>query len=175
MPKPRVFVDTNVVIEAFRIGCWEALCHRFSIETVEAVIRESQAGDPTNPRYIPVDLSRLCRGLSAVHQVQDIERAELALVYPNSSGLDVGERDLLAWIHSREKAGLPLLLLSTADKLAIVMAGQLSLLDQLRSLQDLATEAGVSRSQVGQIKDQFGSAWLIQTRTQVRLGTIPGP
>jgi len=28
MPKERVFLDTNVIIESFRIGCWTAICAR---------------------------------------------------------------------------------------------------------------------------------------------------
>ena len=38
MKGQRVLVDTMVVIEAHRIGCWNALLHSFQIETVEQCI-----------------------------------------------------------------------------------------------------------------------------------------
>jgi hypothetical protein len=52
MAKQRVFVDTNVILETFRTNCWKAICDRFSVETVAAVVAESLAGDPTEPGYV---------------------------------------------------------------------------------------------------------------------------
>jgi hypothetical protein len=38
MSKLRVLVDTCVIIEAFRVNCWKALCNHFSVETVECCV-----------------------------------------------------------------------------------------------------------------------------------------
>jgi hypothetical protein len=35
MPKARVFVDTNIILEAFRTGCWTSICEQYAVETVE--------------------------------------------------------------------------------------------------------------------------------------------
>jgi len=42
--RPRVFVDTNIILEAVRTGCWMALTTTFSIETVEKCIEEALTG-----------------------------------------------------------------------------------------------------------------------------------
>jgi len=49
MPGKRVFVDTNVIIEAHRVGCWNALCGSFSIETVEKCLQEATSGHSDKP------------------------------------------------------------------------------------------------------------------------------
>lgn len=45
MARERVFVDTNVIVEAFRIGCWSTISNRYAIETVEKCAAETQSGD----------------------------------------------------------------------------------------------------------------------------------
>ncbi|MBO4123014.1 hypothetical protein J5T34_19995 [Cupriavidus gilardii] len=45
MAKVRVFVDTNIILEAFRTGCWAAICERYAIETVEKCVEEALTGD----------------------------------------------------------------------------------------------------------------------------------
>lgn len=65
----RVFVDTNVILEAFRVGCWSSLATTFSIETVEKCVEEALTGDPTDPRHVAVDRDVLVAGLSARHPV----------------------------------------------------------------------------------------------------------
>jgi len=42
--KLRVFADTNAIFEAFHVGCWFALCDRFSVETVDKCVEESLLG-----------------------------------------------------------------------------------------------------------------------------------
>ncbi len=44
MQKIRVFADTNVILEAFRTGCWTAIASRFAIETVEKCVEEALTG-----------------------------------------------------------------------------------------------------------------------------------
>jgi hypothetical protein len=34
-------IDTNVIIEAYRVSCWNALAGRFKLVTVETVIEET--------------------------------------------------------------------------------------------------------------------------------------
>ena len=128
MAKQRVFLDTNVIIEAFRTRCWSAICGRFAVETVASVEAE---------------------------------------------GLDLGERDLLAWLLARGPNLDGLLLLSTADKAAIVVTGRLQWLDHLACLASLAQEAGITRHQIDQFRDHFKVKWLDAIQMKVRLGVIP--
>jgi hypothetical protein len=80
--KVRVFVDTNIILEAFRTGCWTAICQHYAIETVEKCIEEARTGDPTDPRRIPVDRDVLVAGLAGRHSVSNRERVDLVLAYP---------------------------------------------------------------------------------------------
>lgn len=169
----RVFVDTNVILEAFRIGCWSVLTSAFSIETVEKCVEEALTGDPTDPRRVAVDRETLVGGLAARHPVDKRTVARFALAHPASAGLDDGELHLLAWLHGQGPIAPVKLLLSTADKAAIVAAGRLDWLDIVTSLEHLAQQAGVSRSQLDQTARHYRQQWLDEIKVKVRLGIIP--
>lgn len=169
----RVFVDTNVILEAFRVGCWSSLATTFSIETVEKCVEEALTGDPTDPRYVAVDRDVLVAGLSARHPVDKRTIARFGLAHPASAGLDAGELHLLAWLHDQGLMGTVKLLLSTADKAAIVAAGRLDWLDLVTSLEQLAQQAGVGRVQIDQMARHYRQRWLDEIKVKVRLGIIP--
>lgn len=173
MPRMRVFVDTNIILEAFRTGCWAAICERFDVETVEKCIEEALTGNPDDPRRIHVDRETLVDGLAARHAVGNRELADLRLNHPGCSGLDDGELHLLAWLHAQGLIGQVLVLVSTADKAAIVATGRLGGLDSLASLEQLAQDAGVSRGQLDSLANHYRSRWLDEIKTKVRFGIIP--
>ena len=50
----RVLVDTNIIIEAVRTECWNALTGRHQVETVQACCDEAEAGDTLATGYIAV-------------------------------------------------------------------------------------------------------------------------
>jgi hypothetical protein len=173
MPKERVVLDTNVIIESFRIGCWTAICEHYAIETVEKCIEEAMTGDPSDPRYVPVDADALNAGLAARHSVQKLNIATLALEFPQAQGLDDGELHLLAHLHGNGAFEGIRVMLSTADKAAIVVAHQIGWLDLLFSLESLAQSSGVTRLQVEKLAAQYRTRWLDEVRTKIRLGIIP--
>jgi hypothetical protein len=173
MAKARVFVDTNVIIESFRTGCWSAICEHYAIETVEKCIEEAMTGDPADPRYISVDPDTLDAGLGARHSVPKLDIATLALNVPESQGLDDGELHLLALLHRlgvSEDAGI---MVSTADKAAIVVAGLLGWLDFLIPLESLAEKSGVTRAQIDRLPSHHRARWLDEVKVKIRLGVIP--
>lgn len=45
MPQARVFVDTNVILEAIRSRRGTAITTRFAVETVEKCVEETLTGD----------------------------------------------------------------------------------------------------------------------------------
>jgi len=171
--KERVFVDTNVIIESFRTGCWTAVCEHYSIETVEKCVEEAMTGDTANPRYVPVDPDVLNAGLAARHEVEDLDIATFVFQFPQAEGLDDGELQLLAYLHRHggpEHAGVAL---STADKAAVVLAGQLGWLDFVVCLESLARRSGVTRAQVAGLASQHRAGWLEEVKVKIRLGMIP--
>lgn len=173
MPKPRVFVDTNVILEAFRTGCWAAICEHFAIETVEKCIEEALTGDPNEPERIDVPSEELFDGLTARHAVTKKELAAFALKHPRCQALDDGELHLLAWLDANGLLPKVMVLLSTADKAAIVATGRLNGLDSLVSLEHLAKNSGATRGQMTSLKDHYRTEWLDEIKVKVRFGVIP--
>ena len=173
MSSQRVFLDTNIILEAFRVGCWSAICHQYKIETVEKCIEEALTGDPEEPGRTEVKPDQLTGGLAGRHAVSKAELAQFALKYPDLPVLDDGELHLLAWLDARGLIGNVKILLSTSDKAAIVAASQLGGLDSLVSLEKLSSTSGVSRSQTASLRTQFGAQWLEGIKTKVILGVMP--
>lgn len=173
MTKPRVFVDTNVILEAFRIGCWAAICEHFAIETVEKCIEEALTGDPTEPGRVDVPSDELVGGLAARHAVTKKELATFALTHPECQALDDGELHLLAWLDANGLLSKVMVLMSTADKATIVATGRLNGLDALVSLEHLAQNSGAPRGQLASLKDHYRNGWLEEIKVKVRFGMIP--
>ena len=67
MAKTRVFIDTNIIIEAFRTRCWAAICNKFAIETVDKCVEEALTGNPDDPRHIHIHRDTLLEGLTGRH------------------------------------------------------------------------------------------------------------
>lgn len=173
MPKARVFADTNVILEAFRTGCWTAICQHYAVETVEKCIEEALTGNVGDPRRVQVDAAVLTTGLAARHPVGKRELASLVLAHPECQGLDDGELHLLAWLHAQGLLVKVLVLVSTADKAAIVATGRLGGLDSLVSLEQLAQASGVTRGQIDSLARHYRSGWLDEIKFKVRFGMIP--
>lgn len=169
MSKPRLLVDTCVVIEAFRTNCWTALCRHFDVETVEACVTECCTGDPLTPGRVPIDRTALLGGLAKVHVVDDLQLATLALEVEALPAIDDGELHLMAWLHSHPTDAV-VVAISTADRAAVRATHVLGLISRVRSLQNAASLAGVGKAQLGKLQDHFGEDWLSRVRTQLLLG-----
>ncbi len=96
-----VLVDTNAIIEAVRTHCWPAVTGHFRIETVQECQDETLRGDARDPSYIEVTGEDLAR-IAHVHEVTELERANLAIAYEYADALDDGERDLFAHAIRRD-------------------------------------------------------------------------
>ncbi|WP_018291146.1 hypothetical protein [Verrucomicrobium sp. 3C] len=92
-----VLLDTNVILECFRVGSWRALSSGYGVETVEACVTETQTGFQRRRAELLIDPARLKDTLQAGHPVTHRECAVLAVRAPDMA-LDVGERSL--WAHA---------------------------------------------------------------------------
>jgi hypothetical protein len=171
MPKPRVLVDSCVIIEAHRTKVWKALTSHFDVETVECCVVECCTGDPLVPGRIPMSSVTLRSQLAVVHHVDDLMLATLHLDHPDLPALDPGEEHLLAWLHANPGDAL-ITVLSTADRAAIRGSYVMSLLDRVKSLEELAKQAHVGRNQLGKLQGHFLESWLSHLRMQLRTGVI---
>ena len=156
-----VLVDTNIIIEAVRARCWNALAGRYNIETVEVCFDEVRAGDPLRPGYVTVDSTQLTR-LLAQHPVTDLERAQLAMKLPMADALDPGERDLFAHALGRTDDWV----LCCADRAAVNATFNLGWQERVVSLEKLAKAAGSRPA----LKAHFTEKWLAELRTLFALG-----
>lgn len=156
-----LLVDTNIIIEAFRTRCWNALASHFAIVTVEKCYEEALTGDPLRSGYVQVDPTHLRKGLSKRQAVGDLERAQLALTLVSAASLDAGERDLFAHALARRDAWLA----SCADRSAVNAALALGWEERVVSLERLAQSAGARSG----FKHHFTERWLSEVRTAYKL------
>ncbi len=173
MAKIRVFADTNVILEAFRTGCWTVISNRFTIETVEKCVEETLTGNPDDPRHVSVLPIDLKTGLSGQHPVTPREIVSLVLAHPACGGLDDGEKHLLAWLFANRLLPSSVIVVTTADKAALVATHGLGWLDGVVSLEYLARQAGVGRVKLDALALQYREDWLSSIKTKIRLGIIP--
>src|SRR4051794_3554121 len=89
-----VLVDTNVILECHRIGCWSGLARNYHLETVEDCIRETQTGFQRREPELQIDERTLRRDFRQIHKASASELAEVAI--RGGAGLDAGERALWA-------------------------------------------------------------------------------
>jgi hypothetical protein len=157
-----LLVDTNIIIEAVRVGCWGALKAHFSVETVEKCAEEVRTGDLYRPGYVAID-ERALRERLKVHGVSDLELATFALRDPQAR-LDAGERHLWAHALGRTDAWIA----SCCDRAAVEAAVGLGWEDRLKSLEELVRAAGATPA-AEKLKGQFSAARLSSWRTEALL------
>jgi len=163
MPR-RLLVDTNVLIEAVRTGCWRPITGQLALETVEACRREAVAGSESSIRgYVRVSEDDLAR-LRTVHRVDAVMRASFKLAYEDADALDVGEHDLFALAHANAEDEWALI---SPDKAAIRAAMALGIGDGMVSLEDLVGRVGARPKPA--LKTQFTSQWLVSFRSRLKL------
>src|SRR6266851_257275 len=93
-----VLVDTNAVLECFRVSAWRALAGGYGVETVEDCVTETQTGFQRRRPEQRIDPVELRQSLAGVH---DVSQADLAAAFVRDETLpflDVGERSL--WAHA---------------------------------------------------------------------------
>src|SRR6266446_8477850 len=77
-----VLVDTNAILESFRVGSWRALTGGYVVETVEDCIIETQTGYQRRRPEQQIEAGALRAALAAIHQVGDRERAAAVVREP---------------------------------------------------------------------------------------------
>lgn len=155
-PGQSVLVDTNIIIEAVRTRCWNALVAHFRMETVEKCCEEARTGHLHRPGYVEIEEKSLRERLVS-NVVGEIELVTLSLQYPNAANLDAGERHLWAHAATRDDVWIA----STGDKAAFYAACTLGWRDRMVSLEKLADIAGAKHA-IKEIKPHFTTACLEQ-------------
>lgn len=155
-----VLVDTNVILESYRIGAWRALSGGYSVETVEDCVTETQTGFQRRRTEELIDSAALRTSLAAVHDVSDRERAEV-LLRASGINLDIGEHSL--WAHALIRTDG--WVLCGPDKASLRFGVRSGFRDQLCALEQLLDAVGYRPKQP--LKTAYTSNWLAKTLSEL--------
>ena len=161
-----VLVDTNAIIEAWRIDAWRALCGGYALETVEECVIETQTGYQNRRPEQQIDRDTLLAGIKAIHKVADAERAAALIRDSEIAMLDEGEKALWAHALARPDAWV----LCGPDKASLRIGVRLNLRDRLVALERLLDDAGFRPKTP--LKGAYRHDWL--SRTLVELAQREG-
>ena len=153
------FVDTNVVIECHRTGCWEALARNYRLATVDKVIEECATG-----MHETMDIGKV-REVVQTYRVSDGELIQLRMDLRGRVILDPGEEHLLA--HAARRSG-PWCICSP-DSALVRGTWLLGLLDRNVSLEFLLNSIGHTTARP--LRNQYTERWLSRKRTDLQLET----
>lgn len=156
-----VLVDTNVIIECWRVSAWKALCGGYTVETVGDCFIETQTGYQQRRPEEQIDSDVLTKTLAAVYAVYDVDRSEAVTKDPSIAYLDAGERALWAHAISRKDAWV----LCGPDKASLRVGIRLGLRDRLMSLERLLGDVGFKPRL--DLRTPYTQRWLDQALAQL--------
>jgi hypothetical protein len=161
-----VLVDTNVILECWRVSAWRALSSGYRVETVEDCVTETHTGFQRRRREQQINAVQLRASLAAVHKVGDPERAAAIIRDSQLSFLDIGEQSLWAHALGRTDAWV----LCGPDKASLRFGVRAGCRDRLVALEDLLQDAGHRASG---LRTAYTSGWLARTLGEIVL--MEGP
>jgi hypothetical protein len=162
-----VLVDTNAILECWRVGAWRALARGYQVETVEDCVTETQTGYQRRRPEQQIEAQALRASLAAIHAVGDRERAAAVVRDSMFSYLDIGEQSLWAHALSRPDAWV----MCGPDKASLRFGVRLGLRDRLVALEDLLRDAGHRPATA--LRSAYTSGW--HTRTLGEIVILEGP
>lgn len=149
-----LLVDTNIILECWRIGAWRALTGGYGVETVEDCVTETQTGFQRRRDEQQIESSALRASLAKpAHPVTERELAAALLKAPDIY-LDVGERSLWAHALTRTDAWV----LCGPDRASLRYGVRAGCRERIVSLEALLDDIGYSAK--GALKRHFTAQWL---------------
>jgi hypothetical protein len=158
-----VLVDTNVIIECWRVSAWKALTGGYAVETVEMCEIETQTGLQRRRTELQIDRAALRATLKAVHSVSDAENAAALLRDDQVRFLDAGE--MMLWAHALGRTDA--WVLCGPDKASLRVGIRLGFRERLASLQGLLAEVG-HKPRID-LRQAYTHKWLDQTLAELAL------
>lgn len=158
-----VLIDTNVIIEAHRVSCWNALAGRFKLVTVEKVIEETQTGYQNRSPGQNINAAALRSSFHHIEDITNLERADFLLNYSDIH-MDAGEQDLA--IYALKLPAQPVWYLNSPDRASVNFASTQNWLDRLISLEQMANYVG-ARPKVSYATN-YTTSWLNQAKVEYR-------
>jgi hypothetical protein len=157
-----VLLDTNVILECWRVGAWRALAGGYRVETVEACEAETQTGFQRRRPEQQIDAALLRASFSAIHPVTQAERAQAVVHEPQIAFLDEGEQAL--WAHALTRADG--WVLCGPDKASLRVGIRLGFRERLVSLERLLVDVGY---RARGLRMPYTRAWLDRILAEIAL------
>jgi len=156
-----VLVDTNVIIECWRISAWKALAGGYDLETVEMCLIETQTGMQRRRPEEQIDRDVLLATLKAVHPVDSTQKASALVRDSQIPFLDAGEQ--LLWAHALTRSDA--WVLSGPDRASLRVGIRLGFRDRLVSLERLLGNVGFKPKL--DFRPAYTQKWLEHTLVQL--------
>ena len=147
-----VLVDTNVILECWRVGAWRALSSGYRLETVEDCVTETQTGWQRRRREQQIDQALLEKSLAGIRRPGMKEFAVVAVQAPDIA-LDPGERAL--WAHALTRRDD--CILCGPDRASLRFGVRLGFRDRLESLEKLLNDVGFRPKMA--LSSNYTAAW----------------
>jgi hypothetical protein len=151
---PPVLVDTNVILECWRVGSWRALAGGYHVETVGDCVTETQTGFQRRRPERRIGAAGLRQSLARVHDVTPAQLAAVIVRDETISFLDVGERSLWAHALTRTDAWV----LCGPDRASLQFGIRLGFRDRLVALERLLSDVGARPRQA--LRPAYTTRWL---------------
>ena len=149
-----VLVDTNVIIECWRVGAWRALAGGYAVETVEDCVTETQTGHQRRRAEQRIELGELRQSLTRIHEVTREQLAAAIVGDETLAFLDVGEQALWARTLTRQDAWV----LCGPDKASLRFGVRAGFRDRLVAMERVLSDVG-HRPHVP-LRQNYTSRWL---------------
>lgn len=154
-----VLLDTMIIIEAHRVGCWRAMLGHYRLDTVQKCMEECATGNQRRRVRVPIDVGQLQTDISP-KPVTAKEITQFTLRYPGAVDLDAGEKELMAYALTLESGSY---YMCSSDR-ACLRAG-FTLGMTFVSFEELVEGTGERVA----LERHHTKTWLQQQRTQWRL------
>jgi hypothetical protein len=162
-----VLVDTNVILECWRVGAWKALTGGYTVETAEECVIETQTGFQRRRAEQRIDQAALVASLKEVRKVTDAERAAAVVRDNLFAFLDPGEASLWAHALTRTDAWV----LCGPDTASMRFGVRQGLRERLVALETLLQDVG-HRPAVA-LRNNYTAAWLNRTLGELAMMERP--
>ncbi|MEX2496424.1 MAG: hypothetical protein WD448_10065 [Woeseia sp.] len=160
-----MLVDTNVILEAHRTGCWTQIALYFALHTVAKVVEETQTGYQNRTREEWIDEEGLRGAFGHIADITEEQRVAFNISHSHPS-LDPGEKDLLIYAETMQS---PAWLLNSPDMAAVRFAHAGGWIDRLVSLEAMTAHLKVRLKEA--LRMNYTERWLSAKKTGLLLGS----
>lgn len=158
-----VLVDTNVILECYRVGAWQALSNGYSVETTKVCMEETQTGFRQRPQAQWINPQALRQSLNAVHAVGGSALTKLESRTDDLQlGLtDAGEKSLWAYVLSSDDDWV----LCGPDIVSLRCGVLLGFREKIASLEQLLMDVG--HQPKIRLRHSYTNKWLRKTLNEL--------